>query len=81
MCPVGWGLGSETACAGVLMPTLPTCILEVLFPSNPSMVPLIKLPLMAGAHFLAQFHPTEVSADASETALQFKSKQIWKFLM
>lgn len=81
MCPLGWGLGNEIVCDGVLMPTLPTCVLEVLFPSNPSMVPLIKLPLVAGARFLAQFHPTEVSAGASETALQFKSKQICKFLM
>ena len=61
------------------MPTLPTCISEVLFRSNPSLVPLTKLPSMAGAHLSAQFHSTEVSTGASETALQFKSKQIWKF--
>lgn len=34
---------------------------------------------MAGAHLSAQFHPMGVSAAASETALQFKPKQIWKF--
>lgn len=79
MYPLGWDLGSEPVCGDLLMPTDPTCILEVLFPSNPSLVPLTKLSSMAGAYLSAQFHPTEVSAGASETALQFKSKQVWKF--
>ena len=34
---------------------------------------------MAGAQLSAQFHSMEVSTGACETALQFKSKQIWKF--
>jgi len=61
------------------MSTLPECILEVLLPSNPDLVPLTKLPSMAGVHLLSQLHPTEVSTSSSETALQFKSKQMWKF--
>lgn len=79
MCPLGWDLGSETGCADLLMPAIPTCILEVLFPSNPSLVPLTKFPLMAGAHLSARFHLTEVSTGASEIALQFKSNQTGKF--
>lgn len=61
------------------MPTLPTCNLEVLFPSDPSLVPLIKLPSMTGAQLSAQFHLMELSTGASETALQFKPEKIWKF--
>lgn len=34
---------------------------------------------MAGVHLLTQFHPTGVSAGVSETTLEMKSKQTWKF--
>lgn len=66
--PVG-ALGRETVCVDLLMPTLLTCILEVLFPSYPTLALLTKLPSVSVVNLSAQFHPTEASAGTSETAL------------
>lgn len=67
--PVG-ALGRETACVELPMPTLLTCIWEVLFPDNPTLVLLTELPSVSVANLSAQFHPTEASTGTSETALQ-----------